>query len=56
MDLNWWVANIPGYEMPHRDVSEYMEEEGEDRARSIEEISIINHISPDDLPFICATA
>lgn len=50
MDLDWWTANIPGYEKPHRDVSDYLNEEGEERRRLIEEISVINHITPDDPP------
>ena len=50
MDLDWWVDNIPGYEKPHREVSDYMDGDEEERSGLIEEISVINHISPDDPP------
>jgi len=50
MDLDWWTDNIPGYEKPHREISDYLDEEEEERTRLIEEISVINHISPDDPP------
>ncbi len=50
LDLDWWKANIPGYDAPHREISEYTDLEGEERVKMIDELSVINHISPDDPP------
>jgi acetyl esterase/lipase len=51
MDFEWWFANIPGYEQPHRPPEEYFG--SADRTRIlpvIREISALNLVSPDDPP------
>jgi hypothetical protein len=50
MELDWWIDNIPGYTEPHRDEKEYTQLTGVARLGVIREISVINHISPDDPP------
>lgn len=49
LDLDWWADNIPGYDKPHRSV----DSSGSDAITMrglIHELSIINHITPDDPP------
>ena len=50
MDLDWWQENIPGYDNPHRQISEYTGLTGIALDALTNEISIINHISSDDPP------
>lgn len=49
MDLDWWIENIPGYDKRHR--PEDRKTYGVVGKRGlVHEISIINHITPDDPP------
>ncbi len=50
MDLSWWLENIPGYDNPHRETSEYFDGTEEALKALQKELSIINHISSDDSP------
>lgn len=50
MDLDWWMKNIPGYDTPHRDAAMDYGLSGAELEDQIDEISIINHITPDDPP------
>lgn len=50
MDLDWWMANIPGYDEKHKNMVEVFGAEGADLSAKIREVSIINHITPDDPP------
>ncbi|GAB6165817.1 alpha/beta hydrolase [Thermostilla marina] len=51
MDLNWWQENIPGYERPHRDVTEIFGPVSRKRQREIvEDISALSLLSEDDPP------
>lgn len=50
MDFDWWIENIPGYDEPHRKISEYTDLSGIALDAVIKEISVINHISSDDPP------
>lgn len=50
MDLDWWLANIPGYREKHKDMPEIFGMKGLELAEAIREVSIINHITPDDPP------
>lgn len=50
MDLDWWVDNIPGYDEPHRNVRGSSEHGDVTTRGLIHELSIINHITPDDPP------
>ncbi len=50
MDMDWWLENIPGYTQPHRNKDEYTNLSGVALEGVIQEISVINHISPDDPP------
>jgi acetyl esterase/lipase len=49
MDFDWWMKNIPGYDKPHRDLSETFDSEQE-RAAIVREISAMALISKDDPP------
>ncbi len=50
MDLDWWIENIPGYDEPHNPISAYIDLTGVAFEAMERELSIINHISPDDPP------
>lgn len=51
MDMDWWVDNIPGYKRAWHDKEEPDTGHSEVEIRAIiNEISVINHISPDDPP------
>ncbi|RMG02258.1 MAG: alpha/beta hydrolase [Planctomycetota bacterium] len=51
MDLNWWKNNIPGYDRPHRDVTEIFGRVSRERLREIvEDISALSLLSEDDPP------
>ncbi|MCZ6675041.1 MAG: alpha/beta hydrolase [Verrucomicrobia bacterium] len=50
MDFDWWLENIPGYDEPHRQITEFTDFSGIARQVLIKELSIINHISADDPP------
>lgn len=51
MEQAWWLANVPGYDEPHREWSEYFWEAEEDQVRIIvENISALSLISADDPP------
>lgn len=51
MDLDWWIENIPGYTKPHRDPFVYFgTRDPAEKKAIVDEISIINHITPDDPP------
>ena len=50
MNLDWWLANIPGYDKRHRQESEYFGGSDSELAEMIREGSIVNHITPDDPP------
>lgn len=50
MDLNWWLENIPGYTIIHKDMEEAVEGSRIVKNAIIKEISVINHISSDDPP------
>jgi len=48
MDFGWWVANIPGYEQPHRDPRETFE--AEKFSEVVQDVSALSLISKDDPP------
>ena len=50
IDLDWWKDNIPGYDKYHRDPNLFTDLRGIARLALVNELSIINHISPDDPP------
>ncbi len=50
MDLNWWVENIPGYNEVHTNPTGYFNAEGDALVKAAQEVSVINHITPDDPP------
>jgi acetyl esterase len=50
MDLQWWIEHIPGYDRPHRRADELTSLTGVALHAVQRELSIINHISPDDPP------
>lgn len=49
LDLDWWIENIPGYDKRHRPEDRKTYGPVESRGL-VYEISIINHITPDDPP------
>lgn len=50
MDIDWWLENIPGYTEPHNNKEDYTSLTGVALEAVIREVSVINHISPDDPP------
>jgi acetyl esterase len=50
LDLNGWIESIPGYQKPHREAGFFTDLTGAARDELIAEVSIINHITPDDPP------
>lgn len=50
MDLDWWVDNIPGYVEAYHSRGDYFDVADDERTAIIAQISIVNHISPDDPP------
>ena len=51
MDLQWWKKWIPGYDRPHRPISEYFGDKTGDALRKvIAEVSALDLISKDDPP------
>ncbi len=51
-DYAWWVEWIPGYEEPHRDVTEdFGIQDAGELKRRLEEISPLAQLSADDPPF-----
>ncbi|MBD3266563.1 alpha/beta hydrolase fold domain-containing protein [bacterium] len=51
MDLEWWKQWIPGYDQPHRQVTDsFGEVTGERLAGIVADISALHLISPDDPP------
>ena len=54
LDLDWWIKNIPGYDKPHVSLDETVERDEITQRGLLAELSIINHISPDDPPTFMA--
>lgn len=51
MDFAWWHKNVPGYDKPHRDVSEIFDADTpEGTAKIVNEISALSLIGKDDPP------
>ncbi len=50
MDFDWWVENIPGYKREYHDKRNRADLSIIQREALLNELSIINHISPDDPP------
>jgi acetyl esterase len=51
MDFAWWQENVPGYDQPHRDVSEIFDVDTPGgREKIVGEISALSLISKDDPP------
>lgn len=51
MDFAWWHKNVPGYDKPHRDVSEIFDADTpEETAKIVNEISALSLIGKDDPP------
>lgn len=57
MDMDWWMANIPGYRQVHREVSEYFGNASMEQIRRIiEDISALSLVSKDDPPIFLSYA
>jgi hypothetical protein len=51
LDIGWWIHHIPGYERPHRDVSEFFGRvSDDDRDLIIRDISALSLLTQDDPP------
>ena len=51
MDFAWWHKNVPGYDQPHRDISEiFAADTPEGTEKIVAEISAMSLISKDDPP------
>jgi acetyl esterase/lipase len=51
MDRDWWLKNIPGYSVPHRDQRTIFGVQTEEELKPlVEEVSVINHLTADDPP------
>lgn len=50
LDFGWWVENIPGYKPEYHDKRNRPDLSVIEQAALLNELSIINHISPDDPP------
>ncbi len=51
MDFDWWLANIPGYDKPHRDLTEYVDTTDADAlAALVADISAVEIVTDDDPP------
>jgi acetyl esterase/lipase len=50
MDIEWWVRNIPGYKREYHDRGDWANYSTIEARAFLKEISVINHISPDDPP------
>jgi hypothetical protein len=51
MDLDWWLANVPGYDQPHRDfMSEFAAKSEAEYRMQVLDVSALALISADDPP------
>jgi acetyl esterase len=50
LDLDWWIANIPGYDQHHAKLDESETHDKVTLRSLLHELSIINHITADDPP------
>lgn len=50
MDFDWWAKNIPGYQRKWHDRGQSADVSIIEKRAVLHELSIINHISPDDPP------
>jgi acetyl esterase/lipase len=57
MDIDWWTAQIPGYEKPHRDfLASFGAESKQEYLRKVADVSALSLISKEDPPIFMTYA